>query len=90
MRKLLLLRNGKDSKHIHGLVGLYRALPKEVQESLGATYRDSLQRNKYGLFAVNGKKPQEQRLKNRPISTIREMLEYFDKDMKLDRKRDSW
>ena len=37
-----------------------------------------------------GKKPQGQRLKNRPIATIRDMLEYFDKDMNLDRKRDSW
>ena len=59
MLKLLLLRHGKDHKHIHGLVGLSLALPKEVQESLSATYRDSLQRIKYGLFAVRGKKPQE-------------------------------
>ena len=44
MLKLLLLRNGKDDKHLHGLVGLSLALPKEVQESLSATYRDSLQR----------------------------------------------
>ena len=90
MLKLLLSRHGKDDKHIHGLVGRSLALPKEVQESLSATYRDSLQGIKYGLFAVKGKKPQEQRLKNRPISTIRKTLECFDKDVKLDRKRYSW
>ena len=52
----------------------------------GTAFRDI----KDGLFAVNGKKPHGPRLKNRPISTIRETLEYVDKDIKLDRKRDSW
>ena len=55
MLKLLLLRNGKDDKHIHGLVGLYLALPKKVHESLSATERDSLQGIQYGLFAVREK-----------------------------------
>ena len=90
MRKLLLLRHGKDDQHLYELVERSLALPKEVHASLSATYRDSLQGIQYELFAVRGKKPQEPRLKNRLIPTRREMLEYFDKDMNLTRKRTSW
>ena len=46
--------------------------------------------NQAWAFCREGKKPQEQRLKNRPISTIRETLEYFDKDMKPDQKCYAW
>ena len=46
--------------------------------------------NQVWALCREGKKPQAPRLKNRSISTRREILECFDKDMKLDQKCYAW
>ena len=90
MLKLLLLRYGQGYKDRHGLIGLYLAIPKKIQKSLGETFQGSIEGITCSYIAVREKNAQQRRLKNRPISTIRDILEYFDKDMKIDQKRYTW
>ena len=89
--KLLLLRSGRGYTHTHGLTDLYLALPEKVQTYLQATYGKSAGSGTLKLVALTTTPPeQQQRPQDRPIATIRDMLEYFDKDVKLHQKRYSW
>ncbi len=91
--KLLLVRRGHGYKPGHWLTGLYRALPKEEQDYLESAHRKSLPRGTYTstLVALTTNPPSQQsQPKNRPVATLQDMLQYFDIDVKLHKKRYAW
>lgn len=82
--KFLLLSNSKEfKKRGHTLVALHDLLPPRIAKQLEDTYQKCFQRSGGFKMAATitidkGKMPPK--LRNRDISTIRGILEYFDRD----------
>lgn len=101
MLKLLLHLNGialtevLRGKEGHFLTKLHDAIPKKYQDQLESTFQESLSAlpDGYTLIAfINTSSPANPppTPRNRDISSLRGLFEYFDEDMQWWQKRYSW
>lgn len=92
--KILLINNKISCPHWHSLRKLHDTLPAKYQRQLESTYQKSrsVLPGGYKLIAFfnSAETSPSTRPPNRDISSLRELLEYFDKDVILWQKRYSW
>ena len=96
MLKLLLFLNKIPFPHSHFLCQLHNAIPAKYQRQLESTFQESrsvLASDPELIAFINTAKtspPPTRPPKNREISSLRGIFEYFDKDVILWQKRYSW
>ena len=90
MLKMILTMNRVQYRNKHELVYLYELLPAKFQTQLESTYRGvSPKRHRLVAFANSATRDGKSLppLVNRDLTTLRRLLEYFDEDVLLSKKR---
>ena len=92
--KLLLFLNNKGIPHGHKLTPLYNDLPKQVRRWLEDTFQESRSMLPGGCeliaFINLPRPPEPSTFPNQELSSLRQLFNYFDRDVRLWQKRYSF
>lgn len=89
--KLILVRANIDPPYTHTLMELYRLIPRTATPALQDMFLKCAGTMELKLVAfVKAPSTPTHLPPNRPIDTIKDLLDYFDKDLKLSEKRYVW
>lgn len=89
--KLILVRANIAPPYTHTLTDLYRLIPQTAKPALQDTFSKCAGTMALKLSAlVKSPSTPTHVPSNRPLDTIKDLLDYFDKDLKLSEKRYVW